>query len=131
MVILGLLIGFIAFIIPIAIIVLIISAIVKKGKENKDQFEESVRNIYIYTILIVTIISIIMGTIATLRVGLDVILPEEALTNSTYNNEQQQKNENIIYLCTTLSLVISVTPVFIYHNKIAKKSRTDKTKETI
>ena len=131
MVILGLLIGFIAFIIPIAIIVLIISAIVKKGKENKDQFEESVRNIYIYTILIVTIISIIMGTIATLRVGLDVILPEEALTNSTYNNEQQQKNENIIYLCTTLSLVISVTPVFIYHNKIAKKSRTDKAKETI
>ena len=130
MVIVGLLIGIVACIVPIAILVLIISAVVKKSKDSKNNFEDSIRNMYIYIILIITLIAIIMGVIATLRVGLDVILPEESLYQSSYSSEQKEKNENIIELLTTLSLVISVTPVFIYHNKLAKKSRANKIEET-
>lgn len=129
MVIVGLLIGVVACIIPLAILVLIISAVVKKSKDNKTNFEESIRNIYVYIILIITLIALIMGVIATLRIGLDVVLPEESLYENSYSNKQIEKNENIIELFTTLSLVISVTPVFIYHNKLAKKSRVTKIEE--
>lgn len=127
--IIGLLVGLVVCIIPIAILVLIISAVVKKGKENKNNFEESIRNIYVYIILIITLISIIAGTIASLRVGLDIILPEEELYQNSYNNMQQKRNGNINELFTNLSLVISVIPIFMYHNKLAKKSRATKTEE--
>ena len=129
MVIVVLLIGLLACVIPIGIISLIISAVVKKNKESKVSFEDSIRGIYVYIILIITLIAIIAGVIATLRIGLDVLLPEESLYQSSYSSDEQEKNENIIELFTTLSLVISVTPVFIYHNKLAKKIKADKIEE--
>ena len=129
MVIVVLLIGLLACIIPIGIISLIISAVVKKNKESKVSFEDSIRSIYVYIILIITLIAIITGVIATLRIGLDVLLPEESLYQSSYSSEQQEKNENIIELYTTLSLVVSVTPVFMYHNKLAKKIKENKIEE--
>ena len=95
MVIIVLLIGLLACIIPIGIISLIISAVVKKNKESKVSFEDSIRSIYVYIILIITLIAIIAGVIATLRIGLDVLLPEESLYQSSYSNDQQEKNENI------------------------------------
>lgn len=126
-----LLIGLLACIIPVGIIILIVSAVVKKSKESKGNFEDSIRSIYTYIILIVTFIAIIVGVIATFRVGLDVLLPEETVYQNSYNNEQRQKNENIVELYTTLSVVLSVTPVFIYHNKLAKKIKADKIQEEI
>lgn len=124
-----LLIGLIVCVIPIAIVVFIISAIVKRNKDDKNNFEEIVRNIYVYIILIVTLVAIIIGVIATFRIGLDVVLPEKSIYQSTYNNEELEKNENIIGLFTTLSLVVSTIPVFVYHNKLAKKSRESKVEE--
>lgn len=129
MVVLGLLVGLIACIGPIAILVLIISAIVKRNKEDKGNFEESIRNVYVYIILIVTLVAIIAGVIATFRIGLDVVLPEKTINQSSYSSEARERNENIIELFTTISLVVSVTPIFIYHNKIAKKSRAIKAEE--
>jgi len=129
MVIVVLLIGLLACVIPIGIISLIVSAVVKKNKESKTSFEDSIRSIYVYIILIITLIAIIAGVIATLRIGLDVLLPEESLYKDSYNNNQQERNGNIIELFTTLSLVISVAPVFIYHNKLAKKIKADKIEE--
>lgn len=129
MVVLGLLAGLIACIGPIAILVLIISAIVKRNKEDKGNFEESIRNVYVYIILIVTLVAIIAGVIATFRIGLDVVLPEKTINQSSYSSEARERNENIIELFTTISLVVSVTPIFIYHNKIAKKSRAIKAEE--
>ena len=129
MVVLGLLVGLIACIGPIAILVLIISAIVKRNKEDKGNFEESIRNVYVYIILIVTLVAIIAGVIATFRIGLDVVLPEKTINQSSYSSEEREKNENIIELFTTISLVVSVTPIFIYHNNIAKKSRAIKAEE--
>ena len=121
-----LIIGIIVFIFPIAIIALIISSIVKKNKEGKgknNSFERNIRNIYIYIILITTFISILFGVIVTFRIGLDVILPEESIYETSYSDEQREKNANIVELFTTLSLVIAVIPVYIYHNKLAQESR--------
>lgn len=129
MVVVGLLMGLIAFIVPISILVLIISAVAKRNKEDKNNFEETIRNVYVYIILIVTLVAIIVGVIGTFRIGLDVILPEKSTSQSSYSSEEIEKNENIIELFTTMSLVISVTPVFIYHNKLAKKSRSNKIEE--
>lgn len=125
----GVLIALVVCIIPIAIIALIITAIGKRNKEDKSYFEDVARNIYIYIILIGTLIAIIMGVIITFRIGLDVLLPEKSLYESSYRDEEQDKNENIIELCTTFSLVIVVIPIFTYHNKLAKESRANKNKE--
>lgn len=130
MVVLGILAVLILCIAPIAILVLIISAIVKRNKEDKGNFEESIRNIYIYMVLIITLVAIIAGVIATFRIGLDVLLPEKSTYQSSYSSEMQERNENIIELFTTISLVVSATPIFIYHNKIVKKSRVKKVEET-
>ena len=121
-----LIIGVIVCIFPIAIIALIVSAIVKKNKEakgNNKSLERTIRQIYIYIILIITFISILFGIIVTFRVGLDVILPEESIYETSYSDEQREKNANIVELFTTLSLVIAVIPVYIYHNKLAQESR--------
>ena len=128
MVVIGLLIGLIAFIAPIAILILIISAFIKRNnKDDKGNFEETIRGMYIYIILIITLVVIISGIISAFRIGLDIILPEE--TQSQYSYEKQEKNENIINLTTTLSLVVTSIPIFIYHNKLAKKIKEAKTDE--
>lgn len=129
MIVVGLLIGLLACVMPIAIVVLIITAIVKRNKEDKNNFDETVRNIYVYIVLIVTLAAIIMGVITTFRIGLDVILPEKSVSQSSYDNEEMDRNENIIECFTTLSLVISVIPVFIYHNKLTKENRKNKVEE--
>lgn len=129
MVVIGLLVGLLLCAAPIIVITLIITAIIKRNKDDKNNFEETIRNIYVYIILIITLIAIITGTIAVIRIGLDVILPEKSLSESYYNNERMEMNENIIELCTTAALVISVIPVFIYHNGLAKKNRDKKAQE--
>ena len=130
MVVVGLLIGLVACFAPIAILILIISAFVKRNKDNKGNFEEGIRNIYVYFILIITLIAMISGVIATFRIGLDVALPEKTANQSSYSSEEKERNENIIELFTTISLVVAVTPVFIYHNKLAKKNRATKVEES-
>ena len=127
MVVIGLLVGLIVCIVPIAILVLIISAFMKRNKEEKSNFEETIRGIYVYIILIVSLITIISGVITTFRIGLDIALPEKS--QSAYSSEEQDRNENIIELATTISLVVIATPIFIYHNNLAKKSREIKTEE--
>ena len=127
MVVIGLLVGLIVCIVPIAVLVLIISAFMKRNKEEKSNFEETIRGIYVYIILIVSLITIISGVITTFRIGLDIALPEKS--QSAYSSEEQDRNENIIELATTISLVVTATPIFIYHNNLAKKSRKIKTEE--
>ena len=52
MVVIGLVIGLIAFIAPIAILISIISAFIKRNnKDDKGNFEETIRGMYIYIIL--------------------------------------------------------------------------------
>ena len=123
MVIIGLLIGLIVCVAPIATIILIITAIARRNKDDKNNFTETIRNIYVYIILIMTLITIISGVIYTFKLGLDMLLPEKDLYESSYSNEQIEMNNNIIEFCTTIALVVAVIPVFIYHNRLSKKSR--------
>ncbi len=114
-------------IIPIALISLIVTAIIKKKKESSNNFEISVRNIYCYLILIITLFIIVIGTINTFKVGLDVLLPEERVSYSYYYNEEQEmKNSNIVEMLSTLALVATCIPIFIYHSNITKELRKDK-----
>ena len=108
------------FITPIAVLVAIISASVKKSNGAKSTFEHSIRNIYIYLILIVSIIGIILGSIVTLRLGLDLILPEEPLYSQTDSSIKREKNADIVEFFTVASLFISLIPVFTHHSKLAK-----------
>lgn len=121
--------GLLIFIVPIAIIVLIVHAISKKNKDKKD-FETVMRSIYIYSILIITFIVIIFGTISAFRIGLDVLLPEK-YANTSYNSQERMQNSNMIDLLTNISAVVTCLPVFIYHNKLAKKYREIKIKDNV
>ena len=129
MAIVALLIGLIACVVPIAVVVLIITAIVKRNKEDRNTFDETIRNIYVYIVLIITLITIISGVIYTFRIGVDILLPEKSLYENSYSNEQRDRNEDIIEFTTTLTLVVSVIPVFMYHNKLSKKAKDKKMQE--
>lgn len=120
------LISLIILMVPIAVVILIISAFIRKNKEDKIKFEDIVRNIYIYIILIITLVAIISGVIAAFRVGLDIALPEKYTTTTSYNSLERERNENIVELFTTISIVLTSVPIFIYHNKLAKESRKNK-----
>ena len=111
-------------IVPIVIIVLIIQAVVKRSnKDKKTEFNETIRSIYIYLILIITLIAIIAGVISAFSIGLDILLPEKYASETVYSNRQLEQNENIVNLLTTITLVISALPIFIYHNGLAKQER--------
>lgn len=121
----------IVFVAPIVIVVLVISAVVKKSREEKTKFEEIIRSVYIYMILIITLIAIISGVIATFRIGLDIALPEKYMTSTAYNSQERERNQNIVELLTIISVVITSIPIFIYHNKLAKELGKDKKVEEI
>ena len=118
--------GLLICIVPVAIVILIIQAISKRNKDDKHGFDETIRNVYIYLILIITLVAIITGVITAFRVGLDVVLPEKSTTSyTTYNYSERERNNNIVELCTTLSIVI------VYHNKLAKKDKELKKQENV
>ena len=120
----------IELILAIGILVLIVLAITKRNKENKNEFSEVVRNIYVYIILIITLAIIIVGAISTFRTGLDILFPEKSTYQTKYENQERERNQNIIGFFAGMSLVASVIPVFIYHNKIAEKARKVKIEES-
>ena len=123
--------GLLICIVPVAIVILIIQAISKRNKDEKQCFDETIRNVYIYLILIITLVAIITGVITAFRVGLDVALQEKSIGSTTYNYPEREKNKNIVELCTTLSIVITSIPIFVYHNKLAKKDKELKKQENV
>lgn len=123
--------GILICVVPVAIVILIIQAISKRNKDDKHGFDETIRNVYIYLILIITLVAIITGVITAFRVGLDVALPEKSIGSTTYNYPEREKNKNIVELCTTLSIVITSIPIFVYHNKLAKKDKELKKQENV
>ena len=124
--------GLLICIVPVAIVILIIQAISKRNKDDKHGFDETIRNVYIYLILIITLVAIITGVITAFRVGLDVVLPEKSTTSyTTYNYSERERNNNIVELCTTLSIVITSIPIFFYFYKLEKKDKELKKQENV
>lgn len=125
--IIGLPIVIISIVIPIALISMIITAASKKNKDDISNVEHSIRNIYLYTILIVLILLLIIGSIYAVRVGLDVLLPKKQYNSNSYYSldsyDKISKNENIVNLFTSISLVLVSIPLFIKHSKLAKETK--------
>ena len=116
MAILIVLLGLLMFVVPIAIVVLIIQAIAKKSKDKKG-INDIMRNIYIYLILIITLVVIISGAISAFSIGLDVLLPEKQVNDSSYNSQEREHNENIVEFLTFnyISSIIFCSFLNIHH----------------
>ena len=97
----GILVSMIAILIliaPIIVVAMIVSAIVKKknNETNKSFFEDTIRAIYVYIVLICALCAIIGGVISTFNYGLDVFLPEEEYEETELSKERE-RNENIVH----------------------------------
>ena len=113
------------FVLFISIIVFIVQAMLKRDKSKKN-FNNLIRNIYIYLILIITLIIIISATIQMFNDGLDALFPEQTTSSSSYYSSERIFNRNITSMFTDLSILIVCIPIFIYHSKLAKKDRENK-----
>ena len=92
----GILVSMIAILIliaPIIVVAMIVSAIVKKknNETNKSFFEDTIRAIYVYIVLICALCAIIGGVISTFNYGLDVFLPEEEYEETELSKERERR----------------------------------------
>ena len=118
----GVLIAIACIILPVALVTMLLMTASRKNRDDISGVERSVRNIYIYTILIILLIVIVYCSIYALRVGLDILLPEE--TTYIYYNafDKIEKNESITKVLTAFSAVIVCVPLFLKYSKIAKET---------
>lgn len=118
-------------IIPIAIISIIISAISRRNKSTNDEkdqmdFEKIIRSIYVYLLLICLLCSMIGGVIYLFSSTVDYFLPEKATSTYEQGYPERERNVAIVGMFTASSILLATTPLFIYHNKIAKSESTRK-----
>ena len=113
----------ISVILPVAFLVMIILAASKKNREDIARAEHSLRNVYIYTLLIILLFTIIFCSIYAFRLGLDLLFPEEETYRYSYSyaSPQYQRNVDLVNLFTQISMVIVAIPLFTKHSKLAKK----------
>lgn len=112
---------FMSIVVPIAFVVMIFLSASKKNREDISRAEHALRNVYLYTLLIILLFTIIFCSIYALRLGLDIIFPEESTNSySFYKSAEQKRNENLINLFTQISMVAVAVPLFIKHTKISK-----------
>lgn len=138
---LGVVIFIMCLIAPVVIITLIIIATTRKNKDsNPKKFEETIRAIYIYIVLIVLFVIIVLGVIYLFEAIIDCVLPEKYVNhvqsdlefNTVQSNiievtsntqreldEQNQRNQNIVNLITAISTLIISIPIFIYYSRLA------------
>lgn len=134
---------FLVFLIPTAVIALIVTAAINKEKGNGAvKFNQGVKTVYTYVIVIATLCIIIAGTITAVSSLLDYFLPESELEtvedcedkySSRYCGEKlkelrvrNEKNAGITEFAASLALVAVSTPLFVIHSKEAKKIREEK-----
>ena len=108
---------------PVTLIAMVLTAAGKKNREDIKNTEYSIRNIYLYTILIISLFAIIICSISAIRIGLDIVLPEKSV-NNYYSSNQVSRNDRIIDFATSISIIIIAIPIFIKHSKLANNLKS-------
>jgi len=93
---------------PILIVVFVIAIFLKTKEE--ESFEKKIRAIYMYTIIVISLIMMVSGIIFLFSSGLNIIFPDE------YHN----LDRSIVAIITSATVILISLPLFIYHNKKVK-----------
>lgn len=119
----SIIIGILAITLPIAVVIFLISALVRSVKRdnNEDEFQNVIRTMYIYIVMIILLIMIVTSIIVLFNSILDVLLPE--VVNNTYdpNASTREMNRNIATFTSNGAMLCITIPMFIYYSKLAKK----------
>lgn len=116
-------------VLPVIVIIMIGVAIAKRSKSSEGassikQFENSMRSIFTYIVLICLLCTIIGGTIYLFNSGLNLALPENSSNDyiDYYDYSlRRERNSNIVGILTSCAMLISCIPLFVYFNKVAKE----------
>ena len=125
----GILLMLLFTVLPVIVIIMIGVAIAKRSKSSEGassikQFENSMRSIFTYIVLICLLCTIIGGTIYLFNSGLNLALPENSSNDyiDYYDYSlKRERNSNIVGIFTSSAMLISCIPLFVYFNKVAKK----------
>ena len=96
--------------IPLGILVLIIALIVRKTGKG-EEFTRKIRAVYMYTVMVISLIIMITGLVTTWTSTVDLILPDDF---GIYNSAARG-------LMTSIATVAIGGAVFVYHGKKVKE----------
>ena len=107
---------------PIVIIAVIVGLIMKHNKNKDDKtFVKTVRSLYIYLILIISLCMIIGSTVWLFSSAIDFLIPE--VNGRDWGN--MYRNRAIVDMFTASAMLIIAGSLFFYHNKLAKLEKAD------
>lgn len=119
----SLIIGILAFTLPVAVIIFIISALVRSVRKDKteENFQNIIRTMYVYVVMIIFLIMIVGSIISMFDSTLDVLLPEIVNNEYDVNASTRSMNRSISNLTSSATLFCISVPLFVYYSKLAKK----------
>lgn len=144
--IIGITVGLLVLLLPIALIIMIIVALVRhnKNEDSSENFEKSIRSVFVYLILIAMLCSIIGGTILLFNSAINLALPEkEYSSRNSYSYDTKydiapskikaptqvdnsERNRYIVNIITSVGILAICIPTFVYFSKIARKETVKK-----
>ena len=112
---------------PIALVIFVVSAIVKsvrKDNANEESFQNIIRTMYIYIIMIIFLVLFVGATISLFDSSLQLLLPEKA--QSAYESSTVVVNRTIADITTNIAILCISIPMFVYFSTLAKKEHKAK-----
>jgi len=110
------------FLVPLLFLTMIASIFFNKNITNRENFAISIRMLYMYSILLVSLFLILFGIIFAWMNITNLILPESA-TTQTINQDlfsQNQRNNALRMIYTSFSAIVLGISIFAYHKKKLK-----------
>jgi len=113
--------GMLVVILPIAVITFIIIAIVRSVKKDgsEESFQDVIRTMYIYLIMIIFLVMFFTATISLFNSCMELLLPETV--QNTYTSTFITNNRTIAEVTTNIAILCISIPMFIYYSALAKK----------
>lgn len=111
---------------PIAVIVFIISAImrsVRKDNNTEESFQDIIRTMYIYLVMIIFLMLFVGSTISLFNSCLELLLPESS--QYAYNSSVTATNRTIADVTTNIAILCISIPMFLYYSTLAKKDHNE------